>query len=351
MSHHHAARVARQAPGRFRGNARAIFEDGLARLIGIRESRGIDVDDDLIALSRSAGIDAVVEGRLREQRQRVRLPLRHRRRFRGNVFVLGARLLIQGLARRIERLHEQRADLGRQPPSHGHHTVFILIHMKRPARVLPRGLASFGDPVHASPAANYPLDVSGGAGPADFQELLFGLRRRNARQRSRLGVGQLAASERMGQQRQRPERARNPHTLARGAEVEPYTPAQPGGARAEARVLAASGVELSDEIEETSSRGVEVRRQLGDLVAQLIQRGHLHGESPFRMDDSTPEFWRHLGGATSGDCGSNDFFGDEPTQGSIVGFLWAAGPAFTRHCRHADGAHSETCQAEPQVTS
>src|SRR5712691_2639803 len=64
------------------------------------------------------------------------------------------------------------------------------------------------------------------------------------------------------------------------------------------------------------------------------------------MDDSTPEFWRHLGGTTSGDCGSNDFFGDEPTQGSIVGFLWAAGPAFTRRCRHVASAHAENCQAK-----
>ena len=75
MSHDNEARVARQAPGRFRGNVRAVLEYGLAGMIGIREDRGIDVDDDLIALSRSAGIDAVVEGRLREQRQRVGLLL------------------------------------------------------------------------------------------------------------------------------------------------------------------------------------------------------------------------------------------------------------------------------------
>ena len=43
-----------------------LLEDGLAGLIGIREDRGIDVDDNLISLSRSPGIDAVVQGRLRE---------------------------------------------------------------------------------------------------------------------------------------------------------------------------------------------------------------------------------------------------------------------------------------------
>ena len=75
VPHHHAARVARQATRRFRGNVGAIFEDGLAGLIGIGEGRGIDVDDDLVPLSRGAGIYSRVEGRLREQAQRVRLLL------------------------------------------------------------------------------------------------------------------------------------------------------------------------------------------------------------------------------------------------------------------------------------
>jgi len=43
VSHHHAARVARQAPGRLRGNASAPLEDRLAGLIRIRQHRGVDV--------------------------------------------------------------------------------------------------------------------------------------------------------------------------------------------------------------------------------------------------------------------------------------------------------------------
>jgi hypothetical protein len=69
VAHHHTAGVARQALRRSRGNARAILED-----------RGIDVDHHLVALARGAGVDAVVEGRLREQRQRIGLLLDHRRR-------------------------------------------------------------------------------------------------------------------------------------------------------------------------------------------------------------------------------------------------------------------------------
>ncbi len=85
MPHHDTAGVAGQAPGRFRGNARTIFEDGLPRLVAIREHRGVDVDHDLVSISRGAGIDAVMQSRLGEQRQRVGLLLGHRRCFRGNV--------------------------------------------------------------------------------------------------------------------------------------------------------------------------------------------------------------------------------------------------------------------------
>src|SRR5881397_99852 len=56
---------------------------------------------------------------------------------------------------------------------------------------------------------------------------------------------------------------------------------------------APAGVELADQVEEASAGGLQVRRQLGDLVAQpvqlrnAVQRGgdvwrvNLHGESPF----------------------------------------------------------------------
>jgi hypothetical protein len=37
VSHHHPARVARQALSRFRGNVRPVFEDGLAGLIRVRQ--------------------------------------------------------------------------------------------------------------------------------------------------------------------------------------------------------------------------------------------------------------------------------------------------------------------------
>src|SRR5438309_4163026 len=60
--HHHAAGVAGQTPGRFRGNVLAALEHGLAGGVGIRECRRVDVDHHLVALARCAGIDAVGEG-------------------------------------------------------------------------------------------------------------------------------------------------------------------------------------------------------------------------------------------------------------------------------------------------
>jgi hypothetical protein len=67
VAHDDATGVARQALRGFRGNANAVFEDRLAGVIGIREQRGIDMDDHLVALARGAGVDAVVQCRLSQQ--------------------------------------------------------------------------------------------------------------------------------------------------------------------------------------------------------------------------------------------------------------------------------------------
>jgi hypothetical protein len=59
VAHDYPTGVARQALGRFRGNARAVLEHGLARLIRIGQHLGIDVNHHLIALARGAGIEVV----------------------------------------------------------------------------------------------------------------------------------------------------------------------------------------------------------------------------------------------------------------------------------------------------
>src|SRR5438309_10312070 len=60
--------------------------------------------------------------------------------------------------------------------------------------------------------------------------------------------------------------------LTRRAQIEPHAPRQPLGAGAEAVAPAAARIELADEVEEACGRGVEMSRQLGDLVTQSIER-------------------------------------------------------------------------------
>jgi hypothetical protein len=80
VAHHHPTRVARQALGHFRGNAHAVLEHGLARLIRIDQHLGVDMDNHLVTLVRGARIE-VVKGRLREQGQSIGLLLGQRGRF------------------------------------------------------------------------------------------------------------------------------------------------------------------------------------------------------------------------------------------------------------------------------
>jgi hypothetical protein len=60
VPHHHPARVTRKTLRRFRGNARAAFEHGLAGLIGVRQHRRIDVHDDLVPLAGRARIQSLM---------------------------------------------------------------------------------------------------------------------------------------------------------------------------------------------------------------------------------------------------------------------------------------------------
>jgi hypothetical protein len=58
----------------------AVFQEGLARGVGLRQDWGVHVHDDLVALARRPRLQAMVQRRLGEQRQRVGLLLRPRRR-------------------------------------------------------------------------------------------------------------------------------------------------------------------------------------------------------------------------------------------------------------------------------
>jgi hypothetical protein len=81
----------------------------------------------------------------------------------------------------------------------------------------------------------------------------------------------LATGKGLSKERERPESTRHPHPFTGRPEIKPYSPTQPGGARAEAGVPSAAGVELADQGEEARSGSIEVRGQLGDLIAESIQ--------------------------------------------------------------------------------
>jgi hypothetical protein len=198
-----------------------------------------------------------------------------------DISVSPARPLIQGLPRGRQRLDEQRTHFRLEPPPDDHHAVCVRIEAKPSAPMPLRGLPRLGLPVDAPPAADDPLDMGRRARAPDAEEPRFGLRRGHAREGPDLGVGQLPTGEGLGQERQRPQRARDPHPLAGGAQIDPDPPGQPRGAGAEARVPPAPGVELPDQIQEPRGGGVEVRGQERDLVAELVQlrwRMVLHGE-------------------------------------------------------------------------
>jgi hypothetical protein len=74
------------------------------------------------------------------------------------------------------------------------------------------------------------LDVLCRAGAADLQQALLRLGCGHASQRPDLGIGELAARERLRQPRKLLQRARHTDSLARRAPIEPHTPGEPGGA-------------------------------------------------------------------------------------------------------------------------
>ena len=80
MAHDDPRCIAGQTLRRSGRNAHAALERGLPSLVRVGQDGGVDVHNDLVTLSRGAGIDALVERGLGERRQCVGLLLLHRRR-------------------------------------------------------------------------------------------------------------------------------------------------------------------------------------------------------------------------------------------------------------------------------
>jgi hypothetical protein len=163
VAHDDPAGVAGQALGRSSWNVCPVLKSGLAGGVGVGEDLGVDMDDDLVALTGVPGIEAEVKGGLGEERQSVGLALLHRRRV--GVGVLLPTLLVQRLPGSVERLHEQGAHFRRQPSLDPHRAVTVRIHVESAAGVLQGRVAGLGLAVDPSPAADDARDMRGGPGP------------------------------------------------------------------------------------------------------------------------------------------------------------------------------------------
>ena len=111
--------------------------------------------------------------------------------------------------------------------------------------------------------------MDGRAAPGELQEPLFRLRRGDPRERPDLGVGQLAARERLADARQVRQRTSDAHALVGGAPVHADPPGQPVGAGLEAIGPAAASVELTNEIQKPGDGDFDVGGELSDLISRV----------------------------------------------------------------------------------
>src|SRR5690349_13899505 len=135
----------------------------------------------------------------------------------------------------------------------------------------PSGLFGFGDAVESPPAPHDALDMMRRAVATDRKEPLFRLGRGNAGECPDLRVRELAARERLRDPRQRREGAGHADMLTRRARRQADAPRQPVSTGAEAVAPAAAFVKLADEVEQPCSRGIEMSRQLGDLLTEALE--------------------------------------------------------------------------------
>jgi hypothetical protein len=164
-----------QALRRSRGNVLlpTFFGHRLPGLGSLKQGRRIDVDDDLVALGGSAGVETLVKGDLGEEGKGVGLLLVHGGGLDGFVQEPhGGRSgnpapLVEGLPRGLQGLDEERAHLGLEPGPEHDHPVVPMDDVERPAAMPVAGLLGLDVLIDAPPAAHDALDVLGGPGAAD----------------------------------------------------------------------------------------------------------------------------------------------------------------------------------------
>ena len=124
------------------------------------------------------------------------------------------------------------------------------------------------------------LHMLRGAVQPDIEEVVLVLRRGDSGQGPDLGVTELALRERLGEQRQRGQRARNTDLLPGGMGIDAAGPAQPVGAgQRPLRAPDLAAVELGDEGKQPVRGGMDMGGEGGDGGGQgvVVHGGEIVG--------------------------------------------------------------------------
>lgn len=192
--------------------------------------------------------------------------------FRGNVIAPGGRgrllgLLGAHLPGTVHRAQHQLRLVGLQHQLQPDHSSGQKPPVHR-AFLRGRGLLALD---HAAIASAQPLQLGPGGHKRHGQQALFVFGVRHPREGPDFGVGQACGTQRFVDAGQRAQGARHPYPLSGGARVPPHPPAQPVGARAGALLVpGAAFIEAADALQQPVGGGIEVRREGGDLLGQVI---------------------------------------------------------------------------------
>ena len=168
------------------------------------------------------------------------------------------------LARRLQRLDQQRAVLGREPCAEKERAVVVevvvdVLQLVRFAGVLRRNPAE---------RPQRPLELRCRQRARKLEQALLGRRRRDPGQRPNLGERELAAPERRPRRRQLLQRLCDPQELTRLTRRDPAAPRDKGLQVAAVALL----VHLPDELEPACGRRAQVCGQARKLVHAAIRR-------------------------------------------------------------------------------
>jgi hypothetical protein len=119
--------VTGDAAGRFRGNALAVLESGLALVSrhARGEGGGVDVDHNLVAVAAGAGVEVVSEGGLGDEAEGVGPPLSAGGVVPADFLARFLPAVVEALFSSVEGPEEDSADFRGEATTNDHHPIFV----------------------------------------------------------------------------------------------------------------------------------------------------------------------------------------------------------------------------------